>query len=143
MEFIEVKAPTLTDAAVLAAASLYGKGSSVYVLCPSEAEAVKIDGLLWTYDDQSFVPHSIWRGGESISDPVAVGWLEEQNPNGADVLLVAGERPFKEVLGTAGLFRCVVDLVPHGDEAAKKAARERFRSFRNEGYSPVFKPMDK
>lgn len=143
MEFIEVQAATATDAAVAAAADLFARGCAVYVLAQSEAEAIRIDGLLWTFDDQSFIPHSIWRGGTPADDPVLVGWSGGQNPNGADTLVLAGQRPFGEILETAKLFGKVVDLVPDGDETAKRQARERFRAFRDAGLSPVFRPTDK
>ena len=141
VEYIETDNTRLEIAACRMAASLFAEGERVYLLCASQAAAVELDGLLWTFDDQSFIPHSLWSGEEGFTDPVAVGWLGTENPNGAGVLLVASIGQEFDLAGTAGLFGRVVDFVPTAEGPKKRAARERYKAMGAAGFSPLFRPL--
>lgn len=39
------------------AASAYAQQQTVYIQCATELEARQLDGLLWSFDDISFIPH--------------------------------------------------------------------------------------
>lgn len=138
VEFLESGGNHLATELCKLAAAYYESGERVYLWTPSEAEAIRLNELLWTYDDQSFVPHGICRSGQECGEPVAVGAEGLMNPNGAGLLLLAGNQPHDVLTRTAQLFPRVVDLVPARDEAGKKLARERFRAFREAGFSPEF-----
>ena len=139
IEFLETGTATLAEAVCRTAAKLYQQGKRVYVLAPTQAEAVRLNELMWTFDDQSFVPHDLWQGGGQGEDPVVVGWAADTNPNDAETLLLAGARPVGDLIASAALFSSILDFVPQWDEAEKRAARERFRGFREAGLNPVFK----
>lgn len=138
VEYHETRDHSLTDGLCAKTAELYGTGERVYLWAASQADAIKLNERLWTLDDQSFIPHGLWSGEEGFGDPVAVGWLGGVNPNGAGVLVIAGDHGGEELTATARLFARVVDLVPARDEAGKRAARERFRALREGGFSPEF-----
>src|SRR5690348_18073589 len=44
-----------------------------------------LDTLLWTYDDQSFLPHAQAGDGDAAAQPVLIT-VEEGNPNSAEIL---------------------------------------------------------
>ncbi|MBW8708405.1 MAG: DNA polymerase III subunit chi, partial [Alphaproteobacteria bacterium] len=48
-----------------------------------------LDTLLWTYDDQSFLPHAQAGDGEAGDQPVLIS-MEEGNPNSAQIVFYVG-----------------------------------------------------
>lgn len=48
-----------------------------------------LDSLLWTYDDQSFLPHAQLGDGEAAAQPVLIT-VEEGNPNSANIFFYVG-----------------------------------------------------
>jgi DNA polymerase III subunit chi len=69
------------------------RGQRVLIKAESADRASAIDNLLWTYDDQSFLPHAQVGDGESKRQPVLIT-TEDANANDANVLfLVGGAEP--------------------------------------------------
>ena len=66
------------------------RGWRVVVQSTSPERADALDAHLWTYRDDSFLPHAIWRGsdgdraGDAQDHPIVLA-VEEGNPNGANV----------------------------------------------------------
>jgi DNA polymerase-3 subunit chi len=87
-----------------------------------------LDGWLWSYRDESFLPHGVAGEGHDADQPVLIT-TGEANPNGANVLfLVDGAAPGE----LKGFARCVV-LFDGGDEAALQVARGRWREVKAAG----------
>jgi DNA polymerase-3 subunit chi len=70
---------------------LYQSGKRVTVFLADRGRASMFDDYLWTFAQNSFVPHAIWDGQGEASDPVVVVTGTLSNPNGADVLVI-GDR---------------------------------------------------
>ena len=87
-----------------------------------------LDGWLWTYRDDAFLPHGV--DGEPMAErqPVLIT-TRMDNPNQAQALfLIDGAEP-----GDLSEYaRCVL-LFDGRDEAAVAAARERWRAFKDAG----------
>jgi DNA polymerase III subunit chi len=50
----------------------------------SEERADALDAHLWTYRDDSFLPHATWRVGDAAEQPIVLA-VGEGNPNRANV----------------------------------------------------------
>ncbi|MBI5446383.1 MAG: DNA polymerase III subunit chi [Deltaproteobacteria bacterium] len=135
IDFYEVKGPRWELAVCERVEALYEAGERVYVRAPSEALARALDDLLWTFREDSFVPHRLWGGEGDLPDPVAVGW-RRGNPNGATCLVLAGAGEPEELSGFAQAF----DFVPVSDPELTAGARERYRAFRAAGHQVTFRP---
>jgi DNA polymerase-3 subunit chi len=87
-----------------------------------------LDGWLWTYRDDAFLPHGV--DGEPMADrqPVLIT-TRMDNPNQARALfLIDGAEPGD----LSDYARCVL-LFDGRDEAAVAAARGRWRAFKDAG----------
>jgi DNA polymerase III subunit chi len=87
-----------------------------------------IDGALWTYRDESFLPHGTARDGAAERQPVFLT-LDGANPNGAEALFL---------LETAGesepvRFSRIIRLFDDGDEEAKALARGEWKAAKAAG----------
>ena len=65
------------------------RGWRALIRCDSAERAEAIDNLLWTYDDQSFLPHAQQGDGDGARQPVLIT-VEEANANAANVLFLVG-----------------------------------------------------
>ena len=63
-------------------------GARAVVMLGSEERVSELDSVLWTYDPNSFLAHGTARDGRPNDQPA---WLtsEDENPNGANVLILA------------------------------------------------------
>jgi DNA polymerase-3 subunit chi len=65
------------------------RGWRAVVQTESAERADAIDTLLWTYDEQSFLPHAQMGDGKPERQPVLIT-VEDGNPNNAQVLFLVG-----------------------------------------------------
>lgn len=88
-----------------------------------------LDGWLWSYRDDSFLPHGPLDEPAAARQPILLTTGFE-NPNGADALfLVDGAEPGE----LAGYARCVV-LFDGRDEAQLAVARSQWRALKDKGH---------
>lgn len=110
-----------------------GRGWKCVVQAGSPERLRVLDSLLWTYSEESFLPHSMVRDGNEALQPV---WLtlEEDNPNAAHVrFLVDGAQ--------------AEDLTPHQravylfdghDQSALEHARARWKIEKSRGHELTY-----
>ncbi|MEQ9519957.1 MAG: DNA polymerase III subunit chi [Parvibaculum sp.] len=89
--------------------------------------------MLWTYRDDSFLPHGTSADGRLEEQPVAVV-PDDANPNAADIVfLVEGAKP--PHLET--YQRCVLMFDGRNDEAVS-AARTHWKTLSEEGHAVTY-----
>jgi DNA polymerase-3 subunit chi len=103
------------------------RGWRALIRAESADRAGAIDALLWTYDDQSFLPHAQMGDGEAMDQPVLIT-VEDGNPNAAHLLfLVGGARaPSWDDEATKALARVVL-LFDGRDPEALATARTAWK----------------
>lgn len=108
----------------------YRLGHTVYLFTPSEARAAALDDLLWTFRQDSFVPHERYPLISAEGSPVLIGIASPVEVN-AQVLI-----NFTDALPDGfERYERVVELVDaHPDVLAK--SRERFKQYRDRGFTP-------
>ncbi|MBI1329879.1 MAG: DNA polymerase III subunit chi [Alphaproteobacteria bacterium] len=65
------------------------RGWRALIICDTAERASAIDSLLWTHDDQSFLPHAQAGEGDPARQPVLIG-VEQDNRNDANVMFLVG-----------------------------------------------------
>lgn len=92
-----------------------------------------INNVLWTYSDDSFLPHGTREDGPPELMPVYLT-VADDNPNEANVLfLVDGAEP----VSLSKYERCVL-MFDGKDEAAVAAAREHWKTIKAEGHDATY-----
>ncbi len=105
------------------------RGWKAIVRSPVQDRLEQLDGWLWTWRDDSFLPHGL--AGEPMAErqPVLLSTGLE-NPNGANALfLIEGAEP-----GDISPYERCILLFDGRDEAALALARRRWSAFKTEGY---------
>ncbi len=98
------------------------RGWRVVVQASSDERVEALDAHLWTWRDDSFLPHGTARDAEAAQQPIVLT-AGEENPNGATVrFLVDGAAMAKN----AAAYERVVMLFDGDDPDAVEAARTRW-----------------
>jgi len=102
----------------------YQAAESVYIHVNSPEEAELLDRLLWTYHDESFLPHSM---KAEDAAPIMIGYTTPATTSTHTLVnMTAGIPAFYQQ------FQRVIEMV-YQDTAIQQAARERFRQYREAG----------
>ncbi len=99
----------------------------VFVYCNHQQDAELLDELLWTFKEQSFIPHHIQGEGPEPPARIQIGFSEEAY-GFHDVLLNMSD----VVPSFYTQFRRVIEIVG-GDESAKIIKRNHYQTYRKMG----------
>jgi DNA polymerase III subunit chi len=98
------------------------RGWRVVVQASSDERVEALDAHLWTWRDDSFLPHGTARDAEAAAQPIVLT-AGEENPNGATVrFLVDGANMAEDATG----YERVVMLFDGDDPDAVETARARW-----------------
>ncbi|MCV6588354.1 MAG: DNA polymerase III subunit chi [Marinobacterium sp.] len=102
------------------------QGHRLHIHCNDEACARELDSLLWSFRDDSFIPHAL--AGSGLPAPVQIGWSATQ---------IDKQRVFVNLTETLpesvpGIAR-VVEIVVQTDSILS-ATRQHFRQYKEAGY---------
>jgi DNA polymerase-3 subunit chi len=112
------------------------RGWRAAIKTDSSERSDALDTLLWTYDDQSFLPHAQLADGEASGQPVLIT-VEEGNPNAAQIFFyVGGALPSD--WDTLGELARVVLLFDGRDETALAQARAAWKEAKTAGHDVTY-----
>ncbi len=135
VEFIKLNRPERARILCELAEEFYLAGQRVLVMVQDDNQGVTLDQFMWTWKKGAFVPHVYQNGSVECHDEPVVIVAEEENPNGAQVLLMGVTCS----LEFARHFRHVIDFAETFDETRLEESRERFRVYREGGFAPVMR----
>jgi DNA polymerase III subunit chi len=110
-----------------------GAGHRILVKAPNPAEVERLNKLLWTYGEASFLPHGSAEDGWAAEQPIYLT-ADDDNPNGAGLGCQCGGAE----LASIGSFTRILDLFDGSDEDAVAAARDRWRRYKAAGHSLTY-----
>lgn len=110
------------------------RGWRVVVQAASDERVEALDAHLWTYRDDSFLPHGIARHADAAEQPIVLT-ADARNPNAATVRFLIDGAPIPE--DVAGYERLVL-LFDGEDEDAVALARERWRQAKALGHEASY-----
>lgn len=113
------------------------RGWRVVVQAGSDERAEALAALLWTFDEESFLPHGTRADGFPEQQPV---WLtaRDENPNSAGVRFYVDGAEAGEI---EGLTRAVI-IFDGNDSEALGRARTGWRRFRGAGHEVSYWQQD-
>lgn len=104
-------------------------GHRVYLQTATLAEAQRLDEMLWTFSDRSFLAHEISNGAGPTHPKVMVLLGEgEAPPEYRDVLINLTDR-LPAQIDAYGRIAEIVDV----DAERKRLSRERYKQYRDKG----------
>ena len=114
------------------------RGWQAAIQAVSEERLQALDDGLWTYADESFLPHGTDRDTDAATQPVLLT-LREANPNGASIrFLVEGA----DLPADADAYERICILFDGTDQDALLRAREQWRGAKEKGLSVAYWQQD-
>ena len=108
----------------------YRLDHTVYIHANDSAATDRVDDLLWTFRDGSFVPHHrLGNAAGDMNSPITIG-TETDTIEPRDLLINLCD----EVPDFAGAFPRVAELVT-SDAECKQLGRKRFAEYRDRGHT--------
>jgi len=109
------------------------RGHRAIVLAGSNERVEILNTILWTYEENSWLPHGSASDGPPEAQPIFLT-AEEENPNGADVLVtVDGRNPTK-----IQSFVRIIDMFDGQNEELVLAARLRWQNYKDLGFKMTY-----
>ena len=112
------------------------RGWRAAIRTDSSERSDALDTLLWTYDDQSFLPHAQLGDGDPAAQPVLIT-VEEGNPNSANIVFYVGGAVPGDWAALNDLARVVL-LFDGRDEGALAAARAAWKDAKAGGHDVTY-----
>ena len=104
-------------------------GHRVYLQTASLAEAQRLDELLWTFSDRSFLAHEIANGGDPMHPKVMVMLGEGDAPPAYRHVLINLTDRLPASVEAYERIAEIVDVDPE----RKRLSRERYKHYRDKG----------
>ena len=105
---------------------VYRKGRQIYVHTSTEEQAKALNEQLWTFKEDSFVPHSLH--SEAMDVPIKIGFDHEPEEHQDVLINLSGQVPH-----FFSRFDRVAEIVP-ADQNSRKSARENYAYYKERGY---------
>lgn len=115
-------------AACQLAAKAWKAGLPVFLRGADQAQCEELDGLLWRFRAESFIPHNLY--DEDASAPVAIG-LDQQPAQAGGVLL----NLHPQLSPHLAQFSRVIEIVNQEPQLLAQC-RDSFRQYRQLGHDP-------
>jgi DNA polymerase-3 subunit chi len=110
------------------------RGWRVVVQAASEERVEALDAHLWTFRDDSFLPHGTAREPLTAEQPVLLT-VEDHNPIGAEVRFLLDGAP---VPADASAYRRIVLIFDGENPDAVAVARERWSAAKAQGFEVAY-----
>jgi len=106
----------------------YRLGNRVFIHTESDEQTRQLDDLLWTFRQNSFVPHAIYRAAQHNPPPVLLAHDAEPDASSQVLINLAAEVPL-----FFSRFERVAELVNH-NAAIRQQGRSRYSFYKDRGY---------
>lgn len=101
---------------------------SVHIRTTDPGLASRMDELLWTFRDGSFVPHEVTSAGKTPESPVTIGAGDDGGNSGLLINLA------DDVPANIAAFARIAEIVSSDDDS-KQRSRKRFTEYRDQGHT--------
>ncbi|MEM8548081.1 MAG: DNA polymerase III subunit chi [Pseudomonadota bacterium] len=102
-----------------------GRDLQVHIFAADGPGAERLDTLMWTFAEDSFLPHESWQAGPPEA-PVTIGSVGAGVPAGTEIIINLADLPSSDT-------SIRIAEVVAGDESSKANGRQRYAAYRDRG----------
>ncbi len=106
----------------------YHQRKKAFVLCNDKLSAERVDELLWTFRDDSFIPHNLCGEGPNAPPPIQIGFGDNRCPH-REILFNLSE----QIPENIKQYRRIIEIISQS-EGSKAIGREHFKLYRQQGF---------
>ena len=127
-DFYHLQKAPLEQVLPLLSEKAYGTGKRTKILLGTEERVEFINSLLWTYNEESFLPHGSKKDGFADEQPIFISTSEE-NENSAEILILADGAKL-DIAKLSGYER-VLNIFDGNNETALNEARAYWKEIKS------------
>lgn len=106
----------------------YSTGKRIKILVGNEERVEFINSLLWTYNEESFLPHGSKKDGFAEDQPIFISSSEDNENNALLLILVDGAMVSLDILKD---YERVLNIFDGNDEVALNNARDYWKMIKS------------
>jgi len=128
IDFYHLKQQTLDNVLPKLLEKAYATGKKAVVRIGNEERVEFLNGVLWSYNEQSFLPHGSKKDGNASMQPI---WLTDgyDNPNNAQMLFLVDEAKLQDEDFEA--FERIFNIFDDSSETAVDMARQLWKKIKS------------
>lgn len=137
IRFYHLQTQTLEQALPKLLMKAHGTGKKIIVRAADSAQVEALNTHLWTFHPNAFLPHGSKKDGHAALQPI---WLTEgdDNPNDAKILVMTASSESSDFEN----FDLCCDIFNGFDEEQVKAARTRWKEYKEKGFDLTYWQQD-
>lgn len=130
VDFYHLQKSTLDQVLPKLCEKAYLAGNRIKIMLSTDERVEFINSLLWTYNEESFLPHGSKKDGFAKEQPIFIS-ANEENENQADLLVLADGANLN--VQDLCLYNRVLNIFDGNDASALAKAREFWKDIKELG----------
>lgn len=126
-DFYHLQKNTLDEALPKLVSKAYETGQSIKIKVGNELRVDFLNTLLWTFDEESFIPHGTKKDGFAEMEPIFLS-SDDETPNNAKILFLVDGADID--IKTTSNFDRILYVFDGNNEDEVKKARKTWKAFK-------------
>jgi len=129
-DFYHLQKSTLEQTLPKLCEKAYSTGKHIKIMVGNSERVEFINSLLWTYSEESFLPHGSKKDGFAEEQPIFISDDETNENNASFLILVDGAKPAVSLLEN---YERVMNIFDGNDDTALNDARAYWKEIKDFG----------
>ena len=101
----------------------------IYIKTDTQKQAEELDKLLWTFRQESYIPHTLVDQDSNNTQPVQIGWIDNEIEDAEAIINLSDGMP-----DISNHLKKIHEIIENIDEKKEKA-RERWKKYKSIGFN--------
>ena len=101
----------------------------IFIKTDTQKQAEEIDKILWTFRQESYIPHTLVDQDSNNTQPVQIGWIDNEIEDAEAIINLSDGMP-----DISNHLKKIHEIIENIDEKKDKA-RERWKKYKSIGFN--------
>ena len=101
----------------------------IYIKTDTQKQAEEQDKILWTFRQESYIPHTLVDQDSNNTQPVQIGWIDNEIEDAEAIINLSDGMP-----DISNHLKKIHEIIENIDEKKEKA-RERWKKYKSIGFN--------
>ena len=101
----------------------------IFIKTDTQTQAEELDKLLWTFRQESYIPHTLVDQDSNNTQPVQIGWIDNEIDDAEAIINLSDGMP-----DISNDLKKIHEIIDNIDEKKEKA-RERWKKYKSIGFN--------
>ena len=101
----------------------------IFIKTDTQKQAEELDKVLWTFRQESYIPHTLVDQDSNNTQPVQIGWIDNEIDDAEAIINLSDGMP-----DISNHLKKIHEIIENIDEKKEKA-RERWKKYKSIGFN--------